>query len=189
MVYSFASFFCALIQLVKFRYSGSKCNPHFSKSFHWHKELFFLPGLHWTKSDLITLRISAHSLPSVYVNPASLTLKLRIGIGSDSGHLVKSSSVLSEVSAKTLIDYKVTRLVPKKEEDLLRSLFLLTSHLSNAIHLSNDAGMAMQNKNLSSTSFLLILQALLPLIGITRNRFSVALLKTKLQTKSLIASF
>lgn len=45
------------------------------------------------------------SLPSVYVKSAPLTLKLRIGIGSDSGHLVKSSSVLSEVSDKTLIGY------------------------------------------------------------------------------------
>lgn len=109
------------------------------------------------------------------MKPAPLTLRLRIGIGSDSGHVVKSSSVLSEVSDKTLIGYEVTRLAPKKEEDLLRLLFLLTSHLNNATRLSNADGMAMQNKNLSSTSFLLILQALFPLIGITRNKFSVAL--------------
>jgi len=49
--------------------------------------------------------------------------------------------------------------------------------------------MALQNKNLSSASSLLILQALLPLIGITRNKFSAALLKTKVQTKSSIAAF
>lgn len=84
---------------------GVSAAPIFQRASTDHQELFFLPRLHWTKPDLITLRISVHSLPSVYVKPAPLTVRVRIGIGSDSGHLVKSSSVLSEVSDKTLIGY------------------------------------------------------------------------------------
>lgn len=120
-----------------------------------------------------------HSLAPECVKPTSLTLKLGIGVESGPGHLVKSCSVLSEVSDKIPSGYSVTRLAPKKEEDLLGLLFLLTSHLGNATPVSNADGMAVQDKNLSSTSFPVILQALLPVIGIIRNKFSVALLKTQ----------
>lgn len=56
---------------------------------------------------------------------------------------------------------------------------LLTSTLGNATPVSNADRMAVQNKNLSSTSFLVILQALLSVKGIIRNKFSVALLKAQ----------
>lgn len=97
---------CALIWL--------ESNPHlvevsatplFSKNFHWHQEIFVLSCCHWTKADVIVLRISGHSLPPLCVKPASLALKLGTGIESDSGHLVKSCSVLSEVSGKILSGY------------------------------------------------------------------------------------
>lgn len=47
------------------------------------------------------LRISMHSLSSECVKPTSLTVKLGIGIESGPEHLVKSCSVLSEVSDTT----------------------------------------------------------------------------------------
>lgn len=88
---------------------------------------FFLSCCHWTKPDVIMLRISVHSLPAERVKATSLTLRLGIDIESGPGHLVKSCSVLSEVSDKILSGYSVTRLAPKKEEDLLR---LLSPHKS-----------------------------------------------------------
>lgn len=45
------------------------------------------------------------SLPSVYAEPVPLTVKPRMGIGSDPGHLAKSPSVVSKVGDKNSLGY------------------------------------------------------------------------------------
>lgn len=96
VVYIFAFLFLLCTDLIgiKFKSSGSKCNLPFFKELPL-TPINFLSCCHWTKADVIS------AFSHLFVCEACFS-DIEAGIESDSEHLLKFCSLLSEVSDKIL---------------------------------------------------------------------------------------